>query len=282
MSASPRPTFDRPTHIPYDRVTRHVWGDDESGKVIDWIYVSSGKIHQLVFSIPHGGSFRHSDSHRTIFAADELYYVLSGTLVLANPETGEVHRVSAGESAFFRRDTWHHGFNYGTEPLRVLEYFAPPPSQGTSGAYAKTKPNLTEFLYKQDKLVGSWPMQQEQAEKDFRMKVVRDSDILWRMEGKKDHALTGLLVSTDQLTAGKIVLLPGQSTEFESHGGDEAVYVLDGKLALCIDSPDASPWFELNPGDGFYLPQGTPHQYRNISDKSATLLFGVAPSYLAR
>ena len=92
MSGSPRPSFDRPTHIPYEDATRHVWGDDVSGKVIDWIYVCSSKIHQLVFSMPIGGRFGHSDTHRTIFAADELYYVISGTFVVANPETGEAHR----------------------------------------------------------------------------------------------------------------------------------------------------------------------------------------------
>ena len=118
MAASPRPTFDKPTAIPYEQATRHVWGDAGSGQVLDWIYVSSSKIHQLVFALPTGGQFRHSDAHRTIFAADEVYYVLSGTLALANPESGEVQRVTAGEAAFFRRDTWHHGFNCGPEPLR--------------------------------------------------------------------------------------------------------------------------------------------------------------------
>lgn len=282
MSASPRPTFDRPTHIPYEQVTRHVWGDDTSGRVMDWIYVSSSKIHQLVFSMPLGGHFRHSDNHRTIFAADELYYVLSGTFVMCNPETGEVHRVNAGEAAFFRRDTWHHGFNYGTEPLRVLEFFAPPPSQGTSSAYAKTKPNLVKCRYTQDEWMGKWPLAQPEAERGFAMKVLRDSDILWRMEGQQKQSLTGLLVSTDQLTAGKVFLLPGQQTEMEIHGGDECLYLSEGNLALCIEAPDASPWFELKPGDGFYLPQGTPHQYRNISDKPAVILFGVAPNYLPR
>ena len=47
--SSPRPTFDGPTPIPYADVTRHLWGDADSGEVADWIYVSSGKIHQLVF-----------------------------------------------------------------------------------------------------------------------------------------------------------------------------------------------------------------------------------------
>ena len=280
MSGSPRPSFDRPTHIPYEQATRHVWGDEISGKVIDWIYVSSTKIHQLVFSMPFGGRFGHSDTHRTIFAADELYYVLSGTFLMTNPETGEVHRVNKGEAAFFRRDTWHHGFNYGTEPLRVLEFFAPPPSQGTSSAYAKTKPNLTDVRYVQNQWIGKWPMAKAEAESSRAMKVLRDSDILWRMEGQQKQTLTGLLVSTPQLTAGKVFLLPGQQTELEVHGGDEALYLLEGNLTLCIDVPDASPWFELKPGDGFYLPQGTPHQYCNISDKPVVVLFGVAPCYL--
>ena len=282
MAASPRPTFDEPTPIPYAQATRHVWGDAESGQVIDWIYVSSGKIHQLVFSLPLGGCFRHSDSHRTLFAADELYYVLSGTLAIANPEKGEVHRLQAGEAAFFRRDTWHHGFNVGTEPLRVLEFFAPPPSQGTSGAYSKTKPNLTTLHYAQNALLGNWPMSRAEATRTNTFTVLRDADMLWRLEGQKQQALTGLLVSTDQLTAGKIFLLPGQVTEPETHGGDESLYVLEGTLTLSVAAKDSSPWYELNPGDGFYLPQGTAHQYRNLTDKPVTVLFGVAPQYLAR
>jgi mannose-6-phosphate isomerase-like protein (cupin superfamily) len=278
MSSSPRPTFDKPTLIPYSQVTRHVWGDDDSGRVIDWIYVSSSKIHQLVFSMPFGGNFRHSENHRTIFAADELYYVLSGALVLSNPQTGEIQRLNRGEAAFFRRDTWHHGFNYGTDPLRVIEFFAPPPSQGTSGAYAKTKANLREFRYKQDELVGKWPM--ARAEAASSMTMVRDTDILWRMEGQTQQTLVGLLFSSDQLTVGKRVLLPGQQSEIELHGGDESVYLIEGCLAISVESQNESPWFELNPGDGFYLPQGTAHQYRNMSDKPVTFLFGVAPDYL--
>src|ERR671917_403167 len=112
-SPSPRPTFDGPAHIPYEAASRHLWGDAESGEVADWIYVSSDKIHQLVFGLAPGQAFRHSEEYRTIFGADEVFYVLSGTMVLSNPETGEVHRVSAGESVFFRRDTWHHAFAYG-------------------------------------------------------------------------------------------------------------------------------------------------------------------------
>ena len=77
-SASPRPTFTGPAHIPYQAATRHLWGDAVSGEVADWIYVSSDRIHQLLFSLAPGGAFKHTDSYRTVFAADEIYYVLCG------------------------------------------------------------------------------------------------------------------------------------------------------------------------------------------------------------
>ena len=151
---SPRPSFDAPTVLRADEVVRHTWGDPDAGFVEDWIYVSSQLIHTIVFGIPPGGKFTHSESFRTIFAADELLYVLQGTLVLANPATGEVVRAEPGESVFFRRDTWHHGFSYGDEPLRVLEFFAPPPATGTSGAYALQQPYLEVSTYADDAVVG--------------------------------------------------------------------------------------------------------------------------------
>ena len=114
-----------------------MWGDPEAGEVFDWIYASTDKVHMLVFGLPPGGAFRHSEEYRTIFAADELLHVLQGVLVIADPETGEVQRAEAGESVFFRRDTWHHAFALGPEPLRVLELFAPPPAAGASSAYAR-------------------------------------------------------------------------------------------------------------------------------------------------
>ena len=115
-SPSPRPSFDVPTLITRAGVTRHIWGDDEAGEVADWIYASTGLIHCLVFGVGPGGSFRHSPEFRTVFGADEALLVLEGTMLLANPETGEVVRVPAGEMAFFRADTWHHAFAAGDGP----------------------------------------------------------------------------------------------------------------------------------------------------------------------
>jgi quercetin dioxygenase-like cupin family protein len=281
-SPSPRPTFDGPAHIPYESVTRHLWGDPVSGEVADWIYVSSEKIHQLVYGLTPGRMFGHSDAFRTIFAADVVYYVLSGCLAIANPATGEVQRVLPGEAAFFRRDTWHHALNCGTEPLRVLEFFAPPPAKGTSGAYARQQPYLNNVRYTQDQWLGQWPAAQQEADRERTIQAVRESDVLWRLEGEEHLTLVGILMSTEHLTVGTITLLPGQQTDVHTHGGDEGLYLREGTLNVRVPEHNGVRWHELKAGDGFYIPQGEPHQYYNISGQPATLVFGVAPDYLPR
>ncbi len=278
---SPRPTFTEATHIRYADVTRHLWGDPEAGTVSDWIYISNEKIHQLLFGLPPRGNFRHSDEFRTIFGADEVLYVLTGEMLLVNPEHGEVHRVRQGEAVFFRKDTWHHAFAYGEEPLRVLEYFCPPPSTGTSGAYARTKPNLTTARYVNDDHLGRWPMARAEITQEFTMQLIRESDYLWRYEGESNRVLVGLLAATEHLTVGKLYLQPGERSDLQIHGGDEGLYLLEGTLNIHCPEREGQSWFELNPQDGFYLPTGTPHQYYNMTDQPVSCLFCVAPHYLA-
>jgi quercetin dioxygenase-like cupin family protein len=261
---SPRPSFDAPTVIREADAVRHTWGDEESGLVDDLIYVSSRKLHAIVFALAPGGGFRHSESFRTVFAADELLHVLQGTLVLANPETGEVVRAEPGESIFFRRDTWHHGFSYGDDELRVLEYFAPPPATGTSGAYAQTRPYLRESLYADDTLLGR--LVERPGRRSFHL--LRPADAVWRLDL---GVLLGLLVSTEHLTVGTIRVLPGQGSHQESHAGDELVYVTSGELDVRTGEVEAT----LAPGDAFSIPAGVPHTYGGAGEA----IFGVAPSY---
>jgi quercetin dioxygenase-like cupin family protein len=267
---SPRPAFDAPTAIREGDAVHHVWGDEEAGFVEDLIYVSSQLIHAIVFALPPGGAFRHSDSFRTVFAADELLHVLQGTLVLANPETGEVVRAEPGESVFFRRDTWHHGFAYGDEPLRVLEFFAPPPATGTSGAYARTRPYLAQSRYAVDGVVGALG---DTRPAPGSLHVVRRADAVWQLDR---GVLVGLLVSTEHLTAGTLVVAAGQTSLEESHDGEELVYVIRGALRVEAGEVEAT----LSPGDAFVVPAGTPHRYA-ADDAVAEAVFGVAPRYTA-
>jgi quercetin dioxygenase-like cupin family protein len=266
---SPRPTFSAPTAIRAHDAVRHVWGDEEAGLVDDWIYVSSDRIHAIVFGLPPGGAFRHSDSYRTIFAADELLHVLQGTFVLANPETGEVVRAEPGESVFFRRDTWHHGFSYGADELRVLEFFAPPPSTGASGAYARTRPYLSESVYADDRSLGG----SVGAAKTPSFQLLRPGDATWRLDS---GILVGLLASTEHLTVGTLRVLPGQRSIDESHDGDEFLYATAGTLRVVAGDVDAT----LRPGDGFFVPAVAAHRYEASGTEIAEAIFGVAPAYV--
>ena len=281
--SSPRPVFDSATPIPYAQVTRHIWGDAAAGLVDDWIYVSSDKIHQLVFGMPPGDGFRHSESFRTVFSADEVLFVLMGTMVIANPETGEVHLVKQGESVFFQKDTWHHAYAYGSEELRVLEYFAPPPSTGSSGKYAATRPYVSETKYERSELIGHWPEHQANAIAKAKIRVLRESDRLWSLDKTDPRVLTGIIASTDQLTAGSVRLSAGGRSDTLTHGGAAGLYVLSGRVNILIDDPEASPvWFELHPQDGFYIPEGTKYRAFNMGGQPAEYLFGVAPKYSPR
>jgi quercetin dioxygenase-like cupin family protein len=277
---SPRPSFDESTALRREDVTRYTWGDEGSGEVLDWLYVSSEKVHQLVFGLSPGASFRHSDQFRTIFAADEVLYVLRGTMMLANPATGEAHRVERGEAAFFRRDTWHHAHAVGDEPLRVLEFFAPPPAAGASGTYARTQPLLTDVALGDDSALGSFVPSAPSEGRDA-IKVLRAPDLRWRLEpGSPNPVPVGLFASTEHLTVGTAELALGQRGDWHTHTGDECGYVLDGTLALGVEGPDARKWFELHAGDGWYVPEGVEHRYQ-AHDGPARVIFAVAPSYVS-
>jgi quercetin dioxygenase-like cupin family protein len=276
----PRPTFSGPAHIPFESAKLAFWGEsDATGYASDWIYVSNDKIHQLMFQMPPGAFYRSSERLKVVNASDELWYVLGGSLMLNNPETGEVHRINKGEAAFFRRDIWHHGFSYGIDPVRVIEFFAPPPAAEGPVRYRESKPFLKEFKERQDHWLGRWPAAKPEAQGKFTMRVLRDSDILWRLEGQ---SRVGVLVSTEHITAGEIVLLPGQKSDLHVHGGDESLYLVEGHLNVNTPRSVGQQSFILKPEDGFYVPEGTPHQLVNMSDRPAKVLFGVAPNYLPR
>ena len=271
---SPRPTFDCPTHVTAQSALRHIWGDPESGEVADRIYISSSYIHALVFELEPHGWFRSSPNHRTVFAADELLYVLEGVMAIANPETGEVRRAGAGDGVFFRRDTWHHAFAHGEGPLRVLELFAPPPSTGSSGAYARTRPYLEGALYADDRRLGRLA---PASDEPGTLHQVRREDIVWRRDL---GVLVGLYASTEHLTVGVIEVDPGQMAAVHVHDGDEIVYVTEGELTVRAWQAEKVSVFEIGPNDACYLPKGCSHEYRNFGSRTARAVFGVAPAYL--
>jgi len=273
-------------HIPASATTRILWGDQTSGRVHDSRFGGSQKIMWQIFGMGPGELSRHSDRFTTQFKVDGIYYVLTGAMILNNPTTGEVYRVNPGELAFLARNSWNHGFTYGLEPLRVLEYLPRlPVKAGENPSLGQEK--LTEVKYTKDEWLGKWPAALDEARRSAAHRVVREADVLWRLEGEKHQVLVGIMASTDQITFGKILLHPKEETEARVHGGDAGLYLQDGEIHVrlpqqTLDARGQTRWFEVKAGDGVYLPEGTPHQYYNPSDRMATLIFGVSPSYLPR
>lgn len=272
---SPRPIFDRPTHITQATVTRHIWGDDDAHQVADWIYASTDRIHAMVFGLAPGGRFLHSREFRTVFSADEVFTVLRGRMILANPETGEVQPVDAGESVAFGRDTWHHAFAHGTEELRVLELFAPPPATGSSGPYARTRPYLESASYADDDILGRWPGNEVRGGRSLRLIDCRSTH--HRLAG---DALIGILSSTENLTVATLSLSPGGVSSVQRRGGDELLFGTSGVLHVRAWHEDQTYVFELRADEACFLPIGSQHEYRNFSGSDATAMLGVAPTFM--
>lgn len=278
---SPRTEFTAPTLIPFANTLHRMWGDDESGRVPDWIFISGNKLHQMLFRLAPRQAFKHSADYRTYFAADVVYVVLAGSLVLINPETGEAQHASVGEIVFFRRDTWHHGFNDSDTTLTVLEYLAPPPAQGTTSAYARDKPLPSGIRYADDRVLGNLGAGRAGESGASSIHVVSDKDAVLRVEGLHERVPVRLFASTEHLTVGRFRLLPGQTGPIHEHGGDEGLYVHQGTLLVWAAGTDTD-WFEVKPGDAFYVPEGVAHRYLNQSDESVDVVFGIAPAYLPR
>jgi quercetin dioxygenase-like cupin family protein len=238
---SPRPTFEGPAHIPYAGVTRYLWGDAESGEVADWIYVSSDKMH-------------HLRGRRVVLCAQWRD---------GDRQPGDGRGPSGARRPGGRLRPRH------LAPCLRLRHRA------VAGAGA-VRPAA-----QQRDLRRVCPHQTLPPDAPLHPGSVAGS--LARCPGggpAGPHHPRGARGGRPQITAGIIHLLPGQHSEPQSHGGDEGLYLRAGSLHIRLPGHQGQRWFELQAGDGFYIPAGVPHQYYNISDRPVDVIFGVAPRYL--
>ena len=263
---SPKPNYTKPTHIKYNSMETHMWGDSITGKVKDWIYVSNDSLHQIIFGMEARGNFKHSDQYRTIFGADELMYVLSGVLIITNPENGETHKVRKGESVFFKKDTWHHAFNYSDEYLHVLEFFSPPPITGTSGAYAKEKKLLKNSIYKRE----NYNLDKKfKAQETF--KIIKNDDLVWSLDGPNQEILIGNFINTKFLNVNIIKLLPNQKTHNFKFSKNTSYLSLNNNINVELIGKKEK--FTLSEKDGLYFPAETIFNLENTTNSESSIIY---------
>jgi mannose-6-phosphate isomerase-like protein (cupin superfamily) len=268
-----------PVVVRYRDLERRTWGDERTGRLADWFYADDAELNLNIVGMPPNGAALDSPANPTIFGADELFYVLEGMMVQSNPVTGEVYVVKPGEALFFRKDTWHHQWNYSNSQLRMLEFFQPAPKSGTGGKYARSQPPLENPpKQSQDELLGNWPMARDEPSKKT-VWMIHEQDVLWRMEGtvRGREILVGILASTENLTAGTMSFLGGQRSCEYAHNGEKIIFVESGNLH--VEFPETKKWVELDAFDGVRVPAGVKHSFYNMSSDPAKCVFSVAPDY---
>jgi len=268
-------SYQETTLIKAADATRFLWGDQKAGYVSDWIYGSSPKIHMMSFEMPVGTRFGNSPDFKTYYNCAETYHCLAGEFTFHCPETGEVHVLRKGDSLYFPPNTWHWGYNFGSESCHVLECLTPRVEEAVE-AYAVKQQWLTDIRYSQHELMGCYRPAESRGNQ--RASVARAGDYFYEIVGEQRPMRVGLVCSTEMLTVGIVDLYAGQESEIISHPGDKVIYCLNGRVNVFL--PDGTPnWWELRPGDAGFILGDTKHAFFNTSDDMAKFTFGVAPNY---
>jgi quercetin dioxygenase-like cupin family protein len=267
--------YQKATLIKAEDAPRFLWGDERARYVSDWIYGSSPSIHMMSFEMSVGARFGNSPDFKTYYNCAETYHCLKGEFTFHCPETGEVHVLKKGDTLYFPPNTWHWGYNFGSETSHVLECLTPRTEEAVE-AYAIKQPWLTDIRL--STLKEASPYTPGAARGTQRASLARAGDYLYEIVGETRPMRVGLVCSTPMLTVGIVDLHVGQESEFITHPGDKVLYCLEGRANVYL--PDDTPnWWEMRPGDSAFIPGGTRHAFFNTSDAMAKLIFGVAPDY---
>jgi quercetin dioxygenase-like cupin family protein len=222
-----------------------------------------------------GARFGNSPDFKTYYNCAETYYCLKGEFTFHCPESGEIQVLRKGDALYFPPNTWHWGYNFGSETSHILECLTPRVEEAVE-AYAIKQPWLTDIRYSTLAEIKSY--QPGGSRGAQRATVARANDLLYEIVGENRPLRVGLICSTNMLTVGVIDLYVGQESELMSHPGDKVLYCLEGRANVFL--PEESPnWWELTPGDSAFIPGGTKHAFFNTSDATAKVTFGVAPQY---
>lgn len=272
-----------PRGIAYQKATlikaadapRFLWGDEKARYVSDWIYGSSPSIHMMSFEMSVGARFGNSPDFKTYYNCAETYHCLKGEFTFHCPETGEVHVLRKGDTLYFPPNTWHWGYNFGSETSHILECLTPRTEEAVE-AYAIKQPWLADIRLGTLKEEGQYTPGAPKG--THRASLARAGDYLYEIVGGTRPMRVGLVCSTSMLTVGIVDLHVGQESEFITHPGDKVLFCLEGRANVYL--PDESPnWWEMLPGDSAFIPGGTRHAFFNTSDAMAKVIFGVAPGY---
>jgi mannose-6-phosphate isomerase-like protein (cupin superfamily) len=133
--------------------------------------------------------------------------------------------------------------------------------------------------------IGHWPSNCPELRAQGTMLHLPQAGMLHYIHGKENHTHVSFFLSNDKEHIGIHTISPSHMSDAETHGGDEVLLVLEGRLQVRVagldDIPDSVSQvaYEVNEGEKFFIPEGSEHQYFNLSDRLLRFLFAVAPDY---
>lgn len=254
-------------------------------KICATIYCSTDRILFSEWEVPPGQSFQPADIH----SGDETYYVLSGELTEVDHTTGQAVQVKEGECIYIPLKTWHNAYNFTDKKLDIIA-----PAEG--GMWVEDDlEQVSDFRWKtirykgennesiKEIIGGNWPEKAEETDSKNRLVHIPPEKALTVIHGIENETKFTFFVSNERIHLGKFVISPGKFTDPETHGGDEALWVLRGALQISIpgesEREDAVMRDACKVGEGqkFFIPEGVKHQYFNLKSEICEVLFLVSP-----
>lgn len=260
------------------------WAPAPGNSTPSWLYVSTARVNCGVFYVQPGGWF-DSGNHPN----PEQYYVLAGTLHLANPDTSDVIEITAGDASNIPARAFHHAWNLGTETCEILWWV--PGEMHTDEFKASVDGDPTgdwRWYPREPVMLGGphdandgfasrlhelerWPSQTPKGPVD--MQKLDRSTWLHLLQGG-DPRLTFLrsyFYCDEQIRCGQLRLPASRETEPEQGAHETLIYVTQGALSVNLTGTGRS--LLLSPGDLAFLPPGTRHGLQAIGDEPVVACF---------
>lgn len=129
----------------------------------------------------------------------------------------------------------------------------------------------------------NWPKNIAESVKNKEILIISEKEALNFIHGKENQNKISFYISNDKVHVGILTLTEGKFSDIEHHGGDEAIWVLQGEIQIKTwkGKEEEESVFQdcqhLKTNDKFMIPEGYNHQYFNLSSNSAKILFAISP-----
>lgn len=138
-----------------------------------------------------------------------------------------------------------------------------------------------------NKNIYKWIGKYEEGKKEGKCVVVRDNECLELVVGGENKYLFSVIYSDNEITFGKMTLPSNKFTEVEYHNGDEAIYVLKGRLIVNVIGDEGQDTdergavikhcFDVKEGENMFIPTGFKHYYKNLYKDIVKAIIVMAP-----